>query len=376
MQTINFLTAHFLPENSVGTNRVLSFANELSKFYQINIICLSEKGVIHKKEKVDYTKTITIYYINQQNYNGKSFLKRAYYEIIYSLKLIEVANTLICDKTIVTIPFMFLIPLVGYKILGYKILDIRDLQWEDLSEKNILNKLIKIVLTMIMVHGIKKFNYITVTNPYESHILSEQYGIDNVQILSNGIDKNRFEALSRKNIQPNPHFTVMYAGTLGIVQELRVLLDAARYLKDVKFILIGDGSEAKNLQKYAKIHQLSNVTFPGKVTWEELIEYYSNTSVLYAQLNEDCVSAMPSKLYEYTSVGLPIIYGGIGQAKSFVESLENAIVIKPNDTNVLIQAIEKCRKMSNTISDKNRALIKENYIREGIAIKILDVICR
>jgi glycosyltransferase involved in cell wall biosynthesis len=376
MKTINFLTVHFLPENSVGTYRVLSFANELSKFYQVNIICLSEKGVVHKEKKVNHTKNITIYYVNQQNYNGKSFLKRVYYEIIYSLKLIEVANTLICDKTIVTIPFMFLIPLVGYGIKGYKLLDIRDLQWDDLSEKSLFSKLVKAILSIVMVHGIKKFNYITVTNPFEFQILTERYGINNVQILSNGIDRNRFEALSKTKILPDLHFTVVYAGTLGIVQELRVLLDVARCLTHIRFVLIGDGSEAESLHHYVHNHHLTNVLFPGKIVWGELMTYYSNASILYAQLNEDCISAMPSKLYEYASVGLPIIYGGIGQAKSFVESLENSIVIKPNDTEALIHAIEKCKKMSITISYKNRALIKENYIREDVAIKILDVIRR
>lgn len=376
MKTINFLTAHFLPENSVGTNRVLSFANELSKFYQVNIICLSEKGVIHKEKKVKYAENITIYYVNQQNYNGKSFLKRAYYEITYSLKLIKIANTLSSDKTIVTIPFMFLIPLVGYGIKGYKLLDIRDIQWDDLSEKSLFAKMIKLILSAVMVYGIKKFNYITVTNPFEYQILYERYKIHNVQVLSNGIDRNRFETLSKKNILPNPHFTVMYAGTLGIVQELKVLLNAAIQLKDVKFILIGSGSEVNSLKEYAKQFHLNNVVFLEKIEWECLVEYYTNSSVLYAQLNEDCISAMPSKLYEYATVGLPIIYGGIGQAKSFVESLENSITIAPNDVQALINAINIFKNMSNTISSKNRALIKENYIREEIATKILDVICR
>lgn len=101
------------------------------------------------------------------------------------------------------------------------------------------------------------------------------------------------------------------------------------------------------------------------------------SSVLYAQLNENCTTALPSKLYEYSSIGLPIIYcGPNGPEKSFVENLENAISIPPNDVKALVQAIIKCKKMSNVVSNKNRDLIKQDYIREIIAKKNIHVINR
>ena len=97
-------------------------------------------------------------------------------------------------------------------------------------------------------------------------------------------------------------------------------------------------------------------------------------SILYAQLDKKYVSAMPSKLYEYASLGLPIIYGGIGQAKLFIDNLENAITIPPNNVKTLVAAIKKVKEKSSSISNKNRELIKEKYLREGAAIKINHII--
>lgn len=88
------------------------------------------------------------------------------------------------------IPFMFLIPIVGYMIPNTKILDMIDLQWEYLNEKNIINKLIKKMLTFIMIQGIKKFNSITVTTHYEQTLLAEKYSIYNVHTIFTELIKN------------------------------------------------------------------------------------------------------------------------------------------------------------------------------------------
>ena len=65
MKTINFLTSHFLPENTACTNRVVSLIKELEKKYKVNVIALTEKGKFQKEDKVNYSENIDIYYINQ-----------------------------------------------------------------------------------------------------------------------------------------------------------------------------------------------------------------------------------------------------------------------------------------------------------------------
>ena len=156
---------------------------------------------------------------------------------------------------------------------------------------------------------------------------------------------------------------------------MKVLLDVSKKYLNINFLIIGNGSGLLSLKKYVKKYQLNNVIFKNKMEWEELIPYYANSSILYAQLDgKEYEIALPSKLYEYASVGLPIIYGGIGYAKSFVEKLENSKVVKPNSVKDLELAIESIQNYEISISQKNRLLIKKYYIRENISKKLSLII--
>lgn len=371
MKIINFLTSHFVPENTACTNRVLSLVKELEKNMKVNVICLTEKGLPTDTPIVKYSENTTIYYVNQYDFDGKNFFNRAFKEIHYIRQLVSLSNRIPHNILIATAPYMFMIPIVGYFAKGAKIIDIRDLVWEYLDENSPVKKIIKQTLRSIMLSGMRRFNKITVTNHYEFQVLTQHEGFDNVAVVANGISQSSYEKLC--SIVPNRDipFTITYVGNIGIAQDLKTLLEAARRLKNVKFNIIGDGIELPHLQEYAREHAIENVTFTGKLPWNELETYYQNSSVLYAHLDKKFVSAMPSKLYEYASVGLPIIYGGIGQAVSFIERLENAVAIEPNNADALVDAINQTMTFNQTLSENNREFIRLNCLREG-SVKIVD----
>ncbi len=374
MKTINFLTSHFIPENTACTNRVLSFVKELEKNYKINVICLTKKGEMTEHINISYSNNIEIFYVNQKNFNGRNFFKRAFYEIFYIYKLIKVSNKNKCDLAIATTPYMFMIPLVGILIKTPKILDIRDLVWEYFSEMNIVNKSIKYVLKFIMKKGIQRFDYVTVTNAYESNIVKKEYGIKNIKILFNGVSNSRYEELSQLKIVENSPFSVTYVGNIGIAQNILTLVNAAQVLEDIQFYIIGSGIELDDLTQYIKKMNIKNIILVGQVPWHMLERYYEKTSILYAQLDEKFISAVPSKLYEYASIGLPIIYGGVGQATMFVQELENATVVTPGNVDELVKAIELYRKKDVMISEHNRLLVKAKYLREYSSQSIVEVV--
>ena len=374
MQVINFLTTHFIPENTACTNRVMAFIKELKKYYRVNVICLTEKGKTVPQEHIVIDGDVNIYYIQQDWYDGKNFFKRALNEIKYLSKLVKKANKLPSDLTIATTPYMFVIPMTGFGINGTKVLDIRDLVWEYLDESGLIKKIIKNTLRSLMKRGMNHFETICVTNNYEADILFSRYGIDKVHILPNGIDQERFEQLTQIDTDPNIPLTITYVGNVGLAQNLLIFVKAAQKLTDVKFVLVGDGIEMPLIENYIRDHQLMNIELTGKIPWQELEKYYEKSSILYAQLDEKYVSAMPSKLYEYASIGLPVIYGGVGQAVSFVEQLENSIIIPPNDIDALTKAIDRIRPAAGTISLKNRELIKSKYLREESAKTMVEIV--
>jgi glycosyltransferase involved in cell wall biosynthesis len=379
MKTINFLTSHFIPENTACTNRVLAFVRELEKIYKVNVICLTQKGEIQKEARISYSNGIDIYYINQKNYDGRNFFKRAFYEIFYISKLVKKSKKIDCDLIIATSPYMFMIPIVGFGLRGPKMIDIRDLVWEYLDENGFVKKTIKSILKYIMKKSIKRFDGVTVTNAHEEELLRSRYGVDNINILYNGIEKNRYDKLVQIQLKEDAYFTVTYVGNIGLAQNLRTIIDAAKKLPEIRFFLLGPGAELQDIQAHVEQHQIKNVILTGKVAWYQLKEYYEKTSVLYAQLDEKYISAVPSKLYEYAAVSLPIIYGGIGHAVEFVKKLENSIVVTPNNVDELIEAIVQVKEKGVTISERNRLLVRENYLREDSAnmiVRIVDNIIR
>lgn len=376
MKTINFLTSHFLPEISPCTNRVLPFIIELQKHYKVNVISLTEKGVFLEQEHVVYNERVDFYYVNQRDFNGKNFYMRGWFELIYTLKLIRLSNSIKSDGAVVTSPYMFMIPIAGLGIRGKKLLDNRDLVWEYLDDKSLVDKIIKQSLKLVMKLSMKLFDHVMVTNDFEAKLLTENYGMKGVAVVTNGIAIERYNKLSLLERNSDAPFTVTYVGNVGLAQNLRVLVDAAKELPDVRFLIIGDGVDMTSLRKRVEHNRLKNINFTGKVEWEELERNYRNTAVLYTQLDEKFSGAMPSKLYEYASTGLPVIYGGIGQAVTFMEKLENVITIKPNNVATLVYAIMHMREQNVTVSQKNRQLVKEYYIRERSAQKVVQAVHR
>jgi len=372
LKTINFLTSHFIPENTAATNRVTAYVKELEKFYKINVFALSEKGV-NQPKSLKFSDKTTVYYINQKEFNQKNFIKRAINEIRHLYKLIRTAKTKRCDLTIATTPYMFMIPLCAFLIKGKKIIDIRDLVWEYLGENSFFTKSIKSILRDIMILSIKKYNFIVVTNENEKKWIKSHIRENNILKISNGIEKKKYEILSSLNLYQNKKFSVTYIGNIGIAQNLKILVECAKELSEIDFNIIGKGAEYDELKNYAKTNDIGNINFLGKKSWDEILYFYENSSVLYAQLDEKFKTAMPSKLYEYASTGLPVIYGGVGTAVGFVKNLENAKAVRPNNKDELKEAILFFKAKERFCSDKNQDFIRKNYIREEEAKKIIKI---
>ncbi|RUM67953.1 MAG: hypothetical protein DSZ06_00105 [Sulfurospirillum sp.] len=374
MKTVNFLTSHFLPENTAGTNRVLAYVNELGKNYKVNVITLTERGKPQKNERVIFNENVNIYYVNQKNYNTEKFFSRALWEIHFIQKLVKRANSIESDITIATSPFMFMIPVLAMLGKNKKIIDIRDLTWEYIEANSTFKKLIKNSIAKLMKTSLGSYDHIVVTNDYERDWVLSRGETKNITKIANGIENSRYEELSQITIAKDIPFTITYTGNIAIGQNVQVLVDGAKDLPDVKVNIVGEGTSYKALREYVEKNGIKNVEFFGKVSRDEIINFYQNSTVLYAQLNEQFKSAMPSKLYEYAATGLPILYGGVGIAVDFVNRLENAISILPNRPELVKEAIMKMKEMDFEISQKNRMIVKDEFIRETQSEKMVDII--
>ena len=358
MKTINLIFPFYYEDNHLAAhNRIKVYIKILlENNYKVNLFTLSRN-----KKEIETNNNLTIYYIFQKEITKGNFFKRAYEEIIFSLKLINSAKKIKADFNYITIPSMFLIPF-GINLKN-NIVDIRDIQWEYLN-----NKVIKNILKLIMLKSLKKYKKIIVTNNYEKEYFKEFFPI----VIYNGIEEFKYEKVI--NLKYKLKNEVTYIGNIGIAQDVLTLVKVAKEFPEIKFNIIGDGVEFNKVKKFIKTNNLTNVNLTGKLNWSEILEYYQRSKILFAQLKENFSMAMPSKLYEYVSTGLPIVYGGKGEAVKFIEKLENCHSFTPSNKNECKNLITKILNKDVKISNKNRKFIKNNFIRENNAKKLLNIL--
>ncbi len=362
-KTINLIVPMLLSENIACKNRMESFIKVLSDKYKINLITLSKKNEENKIKKLFENFNINYYFVINDNFYKNNFYKRAYKEIVFSKKLADLSKKTQADFVIATSPSMFIIPFLQFD-KRKKVLDIRDLVWEYIN-----NNLIKNILSFAMMHSLKKIEKIIVTNQYEKNTLKNY----NPEIVYNGIDEEKFNILSSLSFKENKNFVVTYVGNIGLAQNVLTMVKAAKFLKDIDFNIVGDGVEFKKIQNFVNENRLKNVQLHGKKEWNEVLKIYQNSDVLWAQLGDSFRSAVPSKLYEYLSTGLPVVFGGSGEAVELLKDFENCYVHNPGDEQKLVKIIFDLKNKEYKKNEKNINKIRKNFIREKQALKLLNI---
>ena len=106
-------------------------------------------------------------------------------------------------------------------------------------------------------------------------------------------------------------FRVVYAGNLGKMQNVEIILEAASLMKDkdeISFFIIGNGVNEQKLKKIAQDNNLNNVTFVSMQPPEEVADLYSAADVNIIPLKKGLINAaLPSKFADCLIAEKPII---------------------------------------------------------------------
>ena len=117
-------------------------------------------------------------------------------------------------------------------------------------------------------------------------------------------------------------FVVLYSGNIGLSGDVDVMLDLAAGIDrdDIVFLIIGEGAKKKKLTEDVEKRDLKNVVLLPWQPGSELPYSLSSASLAVVSLGVNASQlAIPSKLYNYLSVGSPLLC--ICAAGSEVEKL-------------------------------------------------------
>lgn len=371
---IRIITSYSIAEEPVIRNRIIPFLN-----------VAREKGIFVEIVSTDMVSSEIISNLGFQhsvmpdrNIKPIGFVRRAIFEFNQARRLISNSPNDVGIE-IITIPSMFLLFVSIFCSKERFHVDVRDLTWEYLEEKNLFSRLSKYIFRKLATIALNRAKSISVTNDsefsYVKKLLSDKS--KDVLKITNGVSKSQFDSLSNIACYPIKNcddevFQVSYIGNVGIAQNLTVLVDAAKRLPRIKFNIVGSGTDFNRVNNHVINNDVKNVRLYGRVSWEEVLDVYQHSDVLYAQLSSSFSSATPSKLYEYLSTGKTIIYGGGKQAVDLLSGFDNNFVIAPDDVDSLVREISLLTKKGPDFSLNNQMNIKSNFIREVAVNKLFD----
>ena len=184
---------------------------------------------------------------------------------------------------------------------------------------------------------------------YIQHVTD--HGAKWVELVPNGADPAMFDPRSdgagfRREKGLDDKFLAVYAGAHGISNDLGVVLQAARQLKEQKeicFLLVGDGKEKTSLQAQAAEMGLDNVSFLPPVPKNGMPQVLAAADACIAILKplELYKTTYPNKVFDYMAAGRPVVLAIDGVIREVIETAGAGIPVGPGNPCSLAEAIQK-----------------------------------
>ena len=169
---------------------------------------------------------------------------------------------------------------------------------------------------------------------------------------------------------PKEDFYAVYAGNIGKMQNIELIVEAAKRLNNeekIKFLIVGDGVNKEKINDLIKTQSLDNVVLLPMQLPEFATHIYSMASVNIIPLVEGGVeTALPSKTGIVLSCGKPTIFcfgdkSAFGLIASQYNGINN-IGVKTEDA--LVENILSLYNAKKVNTDGVRQLFLEKFTRE------------
>jgi len=377
----------------VGSSRTFDFARELvKKGHKVTIFAANFNHYANRyisTTRKNY-EGVRFVWIKVPSYSGNG-IKRIWNMLVFSLKVVLINLKYKRPDVIMGSsphPFAALSALFISRLRRVNfLLEIRDL-WPrtlidlgDLNENSFITKCLHLIEKILYRSANKIFVLLPGAVEYITNL---NISPEKVVYLPNGISLKDFDYKKNKYKKSliAEHFlfhkfVVVYTGSLGLANKMDVIIEAARIvkermIKDIHFLIVGQGPQRENLIRLSNDYNLDNITFnepiskdyiPGVLSESDLQVISITNSPLYRY------GISPNKMFDYMASGRPIIMAG--NVLNDLVSIANAgFTVEPENPEAMADAIIKVYKMS----PEERKKYGENgrvYVREHHELKIL-----
>jgi glycosyltransferase involved in cell wall biosynthesis len=175
----------------------------------------------------------------------------------------------------------------------------------------------------------------------------------------------------------------VYAGNMGVAQGMDIIIDLVGRLqtrRDLGFLFVGRGSEAKKLHDVAKSRGLDNILFYDEIDPTEIPGLYAQCHIGIVALDpRHKTHNIPGKFLTYMQAGLPVL-ASINAGNNLVELIAQENVGRACTDNS-VETLERLAKElidevagNNDFSNSCRALSNKLFSPEAVVKQIVSAL--
>lgn len=191
-----------------------------------------------------------------------------------------------------------------------------------------------------------------------------------IEIIPNGVDLQQFNPSA--DIQKD--IDVLFSGRIERLKGSNGIAEVCRRLvkkkSDISIFIVGYGAEENWLHDQLA-DMASNITFTGKVPFEEMMRYY-NRSHLYASTSY--YEGLPGTCLEAMAMQLPAVVWDFLFYRGLVVAGETGLLAAPNDYDGMVDHILKLLdnpELAEQMGRNGRMLLEERYSWKKLAVDVL-----
>lgn len=332
MEEILIISNYYPPEKGAAANRIEQLALKLHQNdYKVSVICPLgnyPKGELFPEYKGRFSVTenrdnITVKRLWIYPSISKNLLVRIVSVLSFSLSLFFYLLFKKTPKKVVVQSPPLLLSFISVFVLSLKnkkiILNISDLwplaaielkalKTDSFSHKFSLfmERFIYRKSTLILGQSNEIISHVRSIFPQKNCFLYRNFPDHKVSVIELKTEEN----------QP---IKIFYAGLLGIAQgvfEMCQKIDLKGL--NIELHIFGDGAEKNQIQSLISSEKETQIFFHGMVDRKELHERITSFDIAIVPLKTRIYGSVPSKIFEYGSLGFPIIYFGGGEGETIV----------------------------------------------------------
>lgn len=242
-------------------------------------------------------------------------------------------------------------------------------------------------LLIQLLHWLEGFTYrrarrvVVISEGFRRDLLAKGVPPEKLALISNFVDTGFIRPLARHNRFSSSHglddrFVVLYAGNLGLTQDLETVLEAAASLTarpEVRFLLVGDGARRAWLEREVAARGLPNVTLLPYQPRSAVPEMYAASDVCLVPLKGGTArGTFPSKIYTIMAAGRPAIACADEDSELawVVREARCGFAVPPDDSPALAAAIAgalDARQGLATLGARGRDYVVSHHSRAAVA---------